>query len=56
MMMYRSDEGWRPFTRQQLEDLGIYPNRVQYNARLGKADLICTGHPDTPSTRWGKMA
>jgi hypothetical protein len=45
MTKYRSDEGWRSFTRQQLDDLGIYPNRVQYNARLGKADLIVHQSP-----------
>jgi hypothetical protein len=40
MMLYRSDDGWRAFTRQQLDGLGIYPNRVQYNTRAGKSDLV----------------
>jgi hypothetical protein len=45
MMKYQSDKGWRSFTRQQLDDLGIYPNRVQYNPRLGKADLLVHQSP-----------
>jgi hypothetical protein len=45
MKKYRSDEGWRSFTRQQLDDLGIYPNRGQYDARLGKGDLIVHQSP-----------
>jgi hypothetical protein len=45
MMKYRSDEGWRPFTRQQLDDLGIYPNRMWHNERIGKGDLVVYQSP-----------
>jgi hypothetical protein len=45
MLSYRSNEGWRQFTRQQLDVLGIYPNRVQYNLSLGKADLLVHRSP-----------
>jgi hypothetical protein len=44
-MLYRADEGWRPFTRQQLDDLGIYPNRVQYNLCTGRGDLVVHQSP-----------
>jgi|SRR5262245_3459387 len=40
MTLFRSDAGWRVFTRQQLEDLGIWPNKLWHNARTGEAVLV----------------